>query len=175
MNTITILAENINSCNLPEVEKKTNINSIIVASVLLILSATLFVLSGRTESNFGSSSELFVGVLALGVAVYLFLAQRQKMIDTVSGSTLSKDHIFYSASDLHNIKVSLANRNFKGLSDIQRQPDGNVQLAFLYSKDRKYIAIQVQKYEPFEYKPYSEIYVFRGDEAERLIGELVKK
>lgn len=172
MNTITILAENINNCDLPDVEKKTNITSIMSGVVLLILAVTLFILSGKVESNLGSSTEIFFGVIAIGIALYLFFAQREKMIDITTNSVVSKDRIFYNANDFHEIKVALANKSFSGLRNVQRQSDGNVQLIFYFSFDRNYIAVQVHKYEPFEYKPCSEIYVFRGDDAEKLIEEL---
>lgn len=172
MNTITILAENINNCDLPDVEKKTNNVSIISSIVLLFLAVALFILSGNVESNLGSSTEIFFGVVAIGIALYLFFAQRKKMIDITTNSVVSRDRIFYNANDLHEIKVALANKSFSGLRKVQRQPDGNVQLVFYFSRDHNYIAVQVQKYEPFEYKPCSEIYVFRGSDAERLIEEL---
>lgn len=175
MNTITILAENINNCKLPDVEKKTNNVSIISSAVLLILAVALFVLSGQVESNLGSSTEVFFGVVAVGVALYMFFAQGEKMINTTTNSVVSRDRIYYSANDLHEIKVALANKSFGGLRNVQRQPDGNVQLVFYFSRDNSYIAAQVQKYEPFEYKPCSEIYVFRGSDAEKLIEELKTK
>lgn len=172
MNTIAILSENINSCQLPDVEKKTNIISFILSSILVVLAGVLFVMSGNVESNLGSSTEVFFGVVAIGVALYLIFGQRNKLVDTSTGSVVSKDHIYFSANDLHGIKVALANKDFDGFDNVQRQPDGNVQVIFYFSRDNRYIAIQVQKYEPFEYKPCSEVYVFRGDDAERLIGKL---
>lgn len=175
MNTITILAENINSCKLPDVEKKTNTISIISAVVLLALAVVLFILSSHVENNLGSSTEIFVGVIAVGIALYMLFAQREKMIDSTTGSVVSKDHIYYDVNDLHEIKVALANKSFSKLRYIKHHPDGNIQLVFYFSNDQKYIAIQVLKYEPFEYKPYSEIYVFRDEEAEKLIGELKAK
>jgi len=172
MDTITILAENINNCKLPDVEKKTNTISIISAAVLLILAVGLFILSSHAENNLGSSTEIFVGVIAVGIALYMLLAQSKKMVDTTTGSVVSKDHIYYDITDLHTIKVALANKSFKGLRDIKRQPDGNIQLVLYFSRDNRYIAVQVQKYEPFEYKPYSEIYIFRDNDAEKLIEVL---
>jgi len=175
MNTIAILSENINACKLPDVEKKTNILSLILAVILLSLAAVLFVLSSYVENNIGSSTEIFFGVVAIGIAFYLVFAQRKKMIDKNTGSVVSKDHIYFSANDFHNIKVALANKSFDGLDGIKRQQDGNVQLVFYFSQNHNYIAIQVQKYEPFEYKPSSEIYIFRGEDAEKLIGKLKAK
>lgn len=172
MNTIAILSENINSCQLPDVERKTNISSLILSFVLVALAGVLFVMSGNVESNLGSSTEVFFGVIAIGIALYLIFGQRNKLIDTSTGSVVSKDHIYFSANDLHGIKVALANKDFDGFDNVRRQPDGNVQVIFYFSRDNRYIAIQVQKYEPFEYKPCSEVYVFRGDDAERLIGKL---
>lgn len=172
MNTIAILSENINNCKLPDVEKKTNIVSLVAGLLLIALAVVLFVMSGKVESNLGSSTEVFFGVIAIGVALYLVLGQRNKMVDMTTDSVVSKDHIYFGTNDLHDIKVALANNDFDGFDNVRRQPDGNVQVIFYFSRDNRYIAIQVQKYEPFEYKPCSEVYVFRGDDAERLIGKL---
>jgi len=175
MDSITILAENINACKLPNVEKKTNTISVISAVVLLALAVALFILSGHVDNALGSSTEIFVGVIAIGIALYMFFAQRKKLIDTTTGSVVSKDHIYYDVNDLHEIKVALSNKFFSRLRNIKHHPDGNVQLVFYFSSDYKYIAIQVLKYEPFEYKPCSEIYVFRDEDAEKLIEELKSK
>ncbi len=172
MNTIAILSENINSCQLPDVERKTNISSLILSFVLVALAGVLFVLSGDVESNIGSSTEVFLGVVSIFIALYMIFGQRKKLVETTTGSVVSKDHIYFNPNDLHDIKVALANKDFDGFDNVRRQPDGNVQVIFFFSRDSRYIAIQVQKYEPFEYKPSSEIYVFRGGDAETLIGKL---
>lgn len=168
----TTIQSNINTCELPDLQKKTNITSFVVSIVLLIFAATLFYLSHVMETSFVTSTEVFVGVAAVCVAAYMLGWQRTKLINTETGSVVSKDRIFYNPVDLIGIKAALEDENFEAFAGFRRQQDGNVQTIFYFAADHKYIAIQVFKYEPFEFKPQSDIYIFKDVQAMKLIEKI---
>lgn len=168
----TTIQDNINTCKLPDLQKKLNITSIIISIGLIIFAAAMFYLSHIKQSDIITSTEIFFGIAAICVAAYMLGLQRTKLVNTETGSVVSKDRIFYNPVDLYGIKTALEEENFEAFVGFRRQQEGNVQTIFYFSADHKYIAIQVFKYEPFEYKPQSDIYIFNDVKAMKLIEKI---
>lgn len=168
----TTIQDNINTCMLPDVRKKLNMTSIVFSVILIIFSVAMFYLSHVKQSDIITSTEIFFGVVAICIAVFLLGWQRTKLIYEETDSVVSKDHIYYDPVDLNGIKAALEDENFEAFAGFRRQQDGNVQTMFYFSADSEYIAIQVFKYEPFEYKPQSDIYIFKDVKAMKLIEKI---
>lgn len=168
----TTYSENINNFRLPELEKKVNKASILISIVLIIFATAMFYLAFFTEDDLVEGSEIFAGVIAIIIVFYMLVWQRNKLVDRETGSVVSKDRIYYNPNDLQCILMSFENDSFGILHDIKRQQEGNVQMVFFFAEDHKYIAIQVFKYEPFEYKPQTDILVYRDVNAMKLIESL---
>lgn len=163
---------NINDFQLPELVKKTNKTSIIISIVLIIFALAMFHLVYFTDNDLVEGSEVFAGVIALGVALFMLIWQRTKYIDQETGSVVSKDHIYYSPNDLPTILMAFENDNFAVLQTVKRQQEGNVQIVFRFAENHRYIAVQVQRYEPFDYKPQTDILVYRDANAMKLMENL---
>ena len=157
----TIIQDNINTCKLPDLQKKLNTSSIIISIILIIFAAAMFYFSQVKQSDIITSTEIFFGIVAICAAAYMLGWQRSKLINTETGSVVSKDRIFYNPVDLYGIKAALEEENFEAFVGFRRQQEGNIQTVFYFSADHNYIAIQVFKYEPFEYKQQSDIYIFK--------------
>ena len=168
----TTISDNINTCILPDLQKKANVTSIIISIILIVFAVAMFYLSHVMESDLITSTEVFFGVAAVCVAIYMFGWQRTKLVNKETGSVVSKDRIFYNPVDLLGIKAALENENFEAFAGFHRQDEGNVQTVFYFAADHKYIAIQVFKYEPFEYKPQTDIYIFKDASAMKLIEKI---
>lgn len=168
----TTIQDNINTCTLPDVQKKLNTTSIIISIILIIFAAAMFYLSHVKQSDIITSTEIFFGVVAICVAIFMIGWQRTKLVNNETGSVVSKDRIFYDPVDLYGIRAALEEENFEAFVGFRRQQEGNVQTVFYFSADSEYIAIQVFKYEPFEYKPQSDIYIFKDVQAMKLIEKI---
>ena len=169
----TTIQDNINTCKLPDLQKKLNTSSIIISIILIIFAAAMFYLSHIKQSDIITSTEIFFGVIAICVAIFMIGWQRTKLVNTETGSVVSKDRIFYDPVDLYGIKAALEEENFEAFVGFRRQQEGNVQTVFYFSADHNYIAIQVFKYEPFEYKQQSDIYIFKDVKAMKLIEKMM--
>ena len=163
---------NINDFQLPELVKKTNKTSIIISIVLIIFALAMFHLVYFTDNDLVEGSEVFAGVIALGVALFMLIWQSTKYIDQETGSVVSKDRIYYSPNDLPTILMAFENDNFAVLQTVKRQQEGNVQIVFRFTENHKYIAIQVLKYEPFDFKQQTDILVYRDVNAMKLVEYL---
>ncbi|GEM_PF-1519373 len=168
----TTYSGNINDFQLPELVKKTNKTSIIISIILIIFALAMFHLFYFTENDLVEGSEVFAGVIALSVALFMLIWQRTKFIDKETGSVVSKDRIYYNPNDLPTILLAFDNDNFAVLQNVKRQQEGNVQIVFRFAENHRYIAVQVQRYEPFDYKPQTDILVYRDANAMKLMENL---
>jgi len=165
-------SDNINTFILPDLDKKINKTSLFVSFLLLVFAGAMFYLTIFTNNDLGDSAEIFAGIIAVGVALYMLIWQRTKLIDRETGSVVSKDRIFYSNDYLQSMLLAFENDNFSMFKNFKRLQDGNVQIIFFLAENYKYIAIQVFKYEPFEYRPQTGIMVYRDANALKLIESL---
>ena len=74
-----------------------------------------------------------------------------------TNSPIIKRQLYYDTNDFYNIKNALENDDLKSIEKIKRVDEGNVQLYVLHSKDKKFAALQLLKYEPFDFIPQTEI------------------
>ncbi|MGN0033506.1 MAG: hypothetical protein ACI358_07010 [Candidatus Limimorpha sp.] len=172
MNIITISSQNINNCKLPYVEKRINTLAIFLGTLLLIIGVLMFYLSSVSESSMMSSTDVFAGIVSVVIAVCLIFFQRKKLVEKETGSIIKKECVYYNVNDLDAILSALKRQDYFIFSNIHRQENGNVQMLFYYSKDHRYFAAQVLRYEPFEYRPVSDIFIFRDMIAERFVEKI---
>ena len=66
----------------------------------------------------------------------------------------------------------MENGDFQAIKRIKTIEDGNVQIYALFSKDRKFAAVQLLKYEPFDFIPQTNIIIMENDKAEDLINAI---
>ena len=79
-------------------------------------------------------------------------------------SPVGKKEYFYAADDFTALSSALAHGRFDQMQKLHRQSDGNVKLVVLRSKDGKFAAAQVFRYQPFDFVPESEIVVIKEGE-----------
>ena len=79
-------------------------------------------------------------------------------------SPVGKKEYFYAADDFTALSSALAHGRFDQMQKLHQQSDGNVKLVVLRSKDGKFAAAQVFRYQPFDFVPESEIVVIKEGE-----------
>ena len=80
-------------------------------------------------------------------------------------SAVSKKEYFFAADDLLPLKTAIEQGRFDTLQKLHRQSDGNVKLVVVSTKDGKFAAVQVFRYQPFEFRPETEIVVLKEADA----------
>lgn len=166
------MSNNIQNIKLESIEKRLNVVSLLLAIAFAALGVLLCIYSGNMESSMLSSTIIFIGVVAIIVALFLLFAKLKKDIYVKTGSPVSKKNIFYDTADFFGIKNALESGNFQAIKRIKTIEDGNVQIYALFSKDRKFAAVQLLKYEPFDFIPQTNIIIMEDDKAEDLINAI---
>ena len=169
MNTVTISQENIQSFQLPDIVKKISVKTIIISILLVIFSIALYYASNLFENNIFSSFLIFIGVFADCIMIFLLTKHLKSQVNVKTNSVVKKTCTFFRIEDYLLLKTALENHDYKSITNVKPQGEGNVQLCYVYSKDHQYLAVQLFKYEPFEFKPQTDIFIIEGDLATKFL------
>lgn len=151
------MANNIKNTQIELIEKKFNITSLILSIIFIGLGAFLFVYSRNVDGNMLSSAMIFFGVVAVVLALFFLIAKLSNNVYTKTNSPIVKRELYFDTADFYNIKNVIENEDFNSIEKFKRVDEGNVQLYVLHSKDKKFAALQLLKYEPFDFVPQTEI------------------
>ena len=151
------MANNIKDLQIELIEKKFNVASLLIGIVLIGLGVALFVLSRGVEGNMLSSAMIFLGILFVGFALFFLIAKLNSEVYSKTNSPIVKRQLYYDTADFYNIKNVIDNNDYKSIEKFKRVDEGNIQLYVIHSKDKKFAALQLLKYEPFDFIPQTEV------------------
>lgn len=150
---------NIQNTQLDFIQKRFNISALLSGIVLIGLGALLFVYSRNMDGNMLSSSLIFFGIVSVAFALFLLIARLNAEVYTKTNSPIVRRQVYFDAADFYNIKSAIEEGKFDTLDKFKRVDEGNVQLYVVHSKDKKFAALQLFKYEPFDFIPQTDVKV----------------
>lgn len=151
------MTNNIKNTQIDFIEKKFNVTSLISSIILIGLGVFMFIYSRNLDGNMLSSALIFLGIVALGFAAFMLIARLNSEVYIKTNSPIIKRELYFDSNDFYNIKNTIENNEFKAIEKFKRVDEGNVQLYVIHSKDKKFAALQLLKYEPFDFIPQTEI------------------
>lgn len=150
------MTNNIKNTKIDFIEKKFNVSSLMLSIVLIGLAVFMFLYS-RNIGGMLSSALIFFGIIALCIAIFLIFVKLNSEVYSKTNSPIVKRELYFDTNDFYNIKNIIENNDFKSIEKFKRVDEGNVQLYVIHSKDKKFAALQLLKYEPFDFIPQTEI------------------
>ena len=151
------MTNNIQNTQFELIEKKFNVTSLLLSLVLIGLGCVLFIYSGNIESNMISSSMIFFGIAIVAFALFLMIAKINSEVYIKTNSPIIKRQLYFDTADFYNLKNAIDNADYNSIDKFKRVDEGNVQLYVVHSKDKKFAAMQLLKYEPFDFVPQPEV------------------
>lgn len=110
----------------------------------------------------------------------VFLGLMTKVIYTPTNSPIEGVCLEYDLTNGQKVKQIVESDPCKVESVIKKegkpQPcdNGNMRLTLCFSKDHRFVALQLFQFTNFEYHPMSEIHIVEGDEAELELRPFIK-
>ena len=150
---------NIQNTQLDFIQKRFNISALLSGIVFIGLGVFLFIYSKNMEGNMLSSALIFFGILSIAFALFLLIARLNAEVYTKTNSPIVRRQIYFDTADFYNIKLALENDKLETLEKFNKVDEGNVQLYVVHSKDKKFAALQLLKYEPFDFIPQTDVMV----------------
>lgn len=151
------MTNNIQNTQFELIEKKFSVTSLLLSLVLIGLGCVLFIYSGNIGSNMISSAMIFFGIAIVAVAIFLMIAKINSEVYVKTNSPIIKRQLYFDTADFYNIKNAIDNADYNSIEKFKRVDEGNVQLYVVHSKDKKFAAMQLLKYEPFDFVPQTEV------------------
>ena len=150
---------NIQNTQLDFIQKRFNISALLSGIVLIGLGSLLFIYSRSMDGNMLSSALIFFGIVSIAFALFLLIARLNAEVYTKTNSPIVRRQIYFDGADFYNIKSAIEEGKFETLDKFKRVDEGNVQLYVVHSRDKKFAALQLLKYEPFDFIPQTEVKV----------------
>ena len=85
---------------------------------------------------------------------------------------VSKMEYYFPADDYDDLKTSLEKHHFNDLKKLHCKVLSPVELVVIGTKDEKFAAAQIFRYEDYYFNPDSDILVYKDAEAEAFFGVL---
>ena len=104
-----------------------------------------------------SSTLIFIGISIVAFAIFLMIAKLNSEVYVKTNSPIIKRQLYFDTADFYDIKNAIDKGDYKSIEKFKRVDEGNVQLYVVHSKDKKFAAMQLFKYEPFDFVPQTEV------------------
>ena len=158
--------------NLQDLEKKMNGGALACGIGCCIVGIALFIIQ-KTMANVGLSYLLiFFGLALVCYGAYLLICRTKAWHYKGTNSPTCCKEYFFLADDFGALQSALNSSNWQALEKLKQQPDSNVKLCVVRSKDGHFAAYQLFRYQPFEFKPEGEIRALKDAEAAAFIEAL---
>ena len=158
--------------NLQDIERKTNGGALACGIGCCIAAIALFIIQSKMASVGLSYLLIFIGLALLCYGAFLLIWRSKGWFYKATNSAITCKEHFFLADDFGMLQSALNLGNNNALKKLKQQPDSNVKLYVISSKDGHYAAYQLFRYQPFEFKPEGEIKALRDAEASAFIEAL---
>lgn len=154
----------------PDLEKKTNISALICGILCLVIGIVLFFVQ-RVAGNLALQYIIIIiGIVLACFGAYRMIAKSRIWYYKKTGSPVTSMEYYFTADDYTNLKAAVNAKNFEALKKIKTQGSSNVRLNIVTAKDKSFAAMQLFRYEPFEFKPEDGVVVLEGSDVLSLLN-----
>ena len=85
---------------------------------------------------------------------------------------VSKKEYYFIEYEYKDLKESLENHQFNELKKLHCKVLNPIELVVVSTIDEKFAAAQIRRYQPYQFKPTTEIMVFKDADAKAFLGVL---
>ena len=152
-----------------DVVKKTDVASILLSSLILIIGIAFFVVSFQFDANSDEWSMLclLLGIAGVAYGIVRLFVNNKKTVYAPTGSNLKKTRIYFKNEDLGKVLAAI-NGNFASTAGLHDNEHGTVRLDILTSADGAFAAVQAFSYQDSSYAPQSAVKTFTGDSVKNV-------
>lgn len=151
----------------PDIAKRTSISKLISSIVLLLIGILIFIAVFKIEDR---SSAIGMALMVGGTALILFSIFRffWKLKETIylpTGSITKESSLYFDLKHLGKLTEMLKNKQLDEEHNIKSDNSGNLRMDVILSQDKKFVAVQLFQFVPYNYTPVMPVCYFTGDDA----------
>lgn len=133
-------------------------------------------------STFGledKSSTVSMALMVLGTGLFLMgifrLFWKSKEVVYLPTSSVAKEHsVFFDLKHMDSLVNIVNSGSFSADSAIKSESNGNIRMDIILSEDKKFAAVQLFQFVPYNYQPITSVQYYTNESASAVVAFLSK-
>lgn len=176
MATTQVIDTTIFTSSHPDIAKRTSTSGVLISSVMLLLGILAF---GSTFGLEDKSSTVSMALMVLGTGLFLMGVFRlfwksKEVVYLPTGSVTKEYSIFFDLKHMESLMNLVNSGSFSAGSAIKSESSGNIRMDVILSEDKKFAAVQLFQFVPYNYQPITSVQYFTNDDASAVVAFLAK-
>ncbi|WP_294627991.1 hypothetical protein [uncultured Bacteroides sp.] len=176
MTTIQATDATIFASSHPDIAKRTSVSGILFSFVMLLLGALAIASTFKLDDK---SSSIGMGLMVLGTAlllsgVFRLFWKSKETVYLPTGSVTKDQSLFFDLKHMEALANMINSDSFSAASAIKSESSGNIRMDVILSEDKKFAAVQLFQFVPYNYQPITSVHYFTGDGASAVVAFLAK-
>ena len=158
----------------PDIAKRTSVSGVLISSVMLLVGILAFGFTFELEDK---SSTISMALMVLGTGLFLMgifrLFWKSKEVVYLPTGSVTKEHcIFFDLKHMDSLTNLVNSGSFSAGTAIKSASSGNIRMDVIRSEDKKFAAVQLFQFVPYNYQPITSVQYFTNDGASAVVAFL---
>ena len=160
----------------PDIAKRTSFSGVLISSVMLVVGVIAFASTFGLEDK---SSTVSMALMVLGTGLFLMgifrLFWKSKEVVYLPTGSVAKEHIvIFDLKHMDSLLNILNSGSFSADSEIKSESNGNIRMDIILSEDKKFAAVQLFQFVPYNYQPITSVQYYTNESASAVVAFLSK-
>lgn len=160
----------------PDIAKRTSFSGVLISSVMLVVGVIAFASTFGLEDK---SSTVSMALMVLGTGLFLMgifrLFWKSKEVVYLSTGSVAKEHsVFFDLKHMDSLVNIVNSGSFSADSEIKSESNGNIRMDIILSEDKKFAAVQLFQFVPYNYQPITSVQYYTNESASAVVAFLSK-
>lgn len=150
----------------PDIAKRTSVSGVLISSLMLLLGILAFASTFGLEDK---SSTISMALMVLGTGLFLmgifrFFWKSKEVVYLPTGSVAKERTLFFDLKYVDAL-TNMVNSDFSQCVDVKSEPSGNLRMDVILSEDKKFAAVQLFQFVPYQYQPITSVHYLTNGSA----------
>ena len=160
----------------PDIAKRTSFSGVLISSIMLVVGVIAFASTFGLEDK---SSTVSMALMVLGTGLFLMgifrLFWKSKEVVYLPTSSVAKEHsVFFDLKHMDSLVNIVNSGSFSADSAIKSESNGNIRMDIILSEDKKFAAVQLFQFVPYNYQPITSVQYYTNESASAVVAFLSK-
>ena len=160
----------------PDIAKRTSFSGVLISSVMLVVGVIAFASTFGLEDK---SSTVSMALMVLGTGLFLMgifrLFWKSKEVVYLPTGGVAKEHsVFFDLKHMDSLVNIVNSGSFSADSEIKSESNGNIRMDIILSEDKKFAAVQLFQFVPYNYQPITSVQYYTNESASAVVAFLSK-
>ena len=160
----------------PDIAKRTSFSGVLISSIMLVVGVIAFASTFGLEDK---SSTVSMALMVLGTGLFLMGIFRlfwksKEVVDLRTGSVAKEHRVFFDLKQMDSLVNIVNSGSFSADSAIKSESNGNIRMDIILSEDKKFAAVQLFQFVPYNYQPITSVQYYTNESASAVVAFLSK-